>query len=259
MGEGEKIIVDEIHTIKVEHLSFQYDTGGYVLKDLNFEFAEGNIYAIVGKNGSGKTTLAKLLMGLYDNYEGNIYINGIEMRTIDKEHYMKRTASLFQDFIKYDATFRENIAYGNLDIMEEDEKLQALSKEFRVAHIIDSSNHSLDTQLGYWFDEGKQVSIGEWQKLAIARTFSKNADVIFLDEPNAALDAISDYEISRLYQKLLQNKMGLIIAHKFNNLIHQVSRVLVLDRGRLVETGTHMELMGQEGIYYKMYQLQNND
>lgn len=259
LGEGEKVIVDEIHTIKVEHLSFQYDTGGYVLKDLNFEFTEGNIYAIVGKNGSGKTTLAKLLMGLYDNYEGNIYINGIELRTIDKEHYMKRTASLFQDFIKYDATFRENIAYGNLDIMEEDEKLQALSKEFKVAHIIDSSNHSLDTQLGYWFDEGKQVSIGEWQKLAIARTFSKNADVIFLDEPNAALDAISDYEISRLYQKLLQNKMGLIIAHKFNNLIHQVSSILVLDRGRLVETGTHMKLMDQEGIYYNMYQLQNND
>lgn len=203
--------------------------------------------------------MAKLLMGLYDNYEGNIYINGIEMRTIDKEHYRKKTAALFQDFIKYDATFRENIAYGNLDIMDNDKKLQDLSKEFRVAHIIDSSNHSLDTQLGYWFDEGKQVSIGEWQKLAIARTFSKNADVIFLDEPNAALDAISDYEISRLYQKLLQNKMGLIIAHKFNNLIHQVSRVLVLDRGRLVETGTHMELMGQEGIYYKMYQLQNND
>lgn len=259
LGGGEEITVDEIHNVKVENLSFKYDTGDYVLKDLNFEFVEGNIYVIVGKNGSGKTTLAKLLMGLYDNYEGNIYINGIELRTIDKEHYIKKTASLFQDFIKYDATFRENIAYGNLDIMDEDEKLQKLSEEFRIAHVIDNSIRDLDTQLGCWFDDGKQISLGEWQKLAIARTFSKNADIIFLDEPNAALDAISDYEISCLYRKLLENKMGIIIAHKFNNLIDQVSSILVLDRGCLVESGTHIELMNQVGIYYKMYQLQNND
>ena len=257
LGSGAKILVDEIQTVRAEHLSFQYDTGGYVLKDLNFELSKGNIYAIVGKNGSGKTTLAKLLMGLYDNYEGNIYINGIELRTIDKEHYMRRTAALFQDFIKYDATFRENIAYGNLDIMDNDTKIWALSKEFRVSHVIERHSCNLDTQLGYWFDEGIQISIGEWQKLAIARTFAKNADAIFLDEPNAALDAISDHEISCLYQKLLQNKMGIIIAHKFTNLIHQVSSILVLDKGRLVERGTHFELMGKQGIYYKIYQLQN--
>lgn len=257
LHEGEKVIVDEIRSLKVEYLSFKYDTGDYVLRDLNFEFSEGNIYAVVGKNGSGKTTLAKLLMGLYDNYEGNIYVNGIEMRTIDKEHYMKKTAALFQEFIKYDATFRENIAYGNLAIMDEDEKLQELSERFRVAHIIRSSKRNLDTQLGYWFDEGKQISVGEWQKLAIARTFSKNADVIFLDEPNAALDAISDYEIAGLYRELLQNKMGIIISHKFNNLIHQVSSILVLDKGNLVESGTHMDLLEQKGIYAKLYQLQN--
>ena len=179
------------------------------------------------------------------------------MRTIDKEHYMKKTAALFQEFIKYDATFRENIAYGNLAIMDEDEKLQELSERFRVAHIIRSSKRNLDTQLGYWFDEGKQISVGEWQKLAIARTFSKNADVIFLDEPNAALDAISDYEIAGLYRELLQNKMGIIISHKFNNLIHQVSSILVLDKGNLVESGTHMDLLEQKGIYAKLYQLQN--
>ena len=259
LEKHKKVIVDEIQNVRVEHLSFQYDTGGYVLKDLNFELVKGNIYAIVGQNGSGKTTLVKLLMGLYDNYEGNIYINGIEMRNIDKEEYIKRTASLFQDFIKYDATFRENIAYGNLDLMEEDEKLREFSDEFRISHIIKNSNHSIDTQLGYWFDEGKQISLGEWQKIAIARTFAKHADVIFLDEPNAALDAISDYEISCLYQKLIQNKLGVIIAHKFRNLIHQVSSIYVLDRGRLVENGTHSELMEKQRIYYKLYQLQNND
>jgi len=180
------------------------------------------------------------------------------MRDIDKEEYIKRTASLFQDFIKYDATFRENIAYGNLDFMDEDEKLRELSDEFRVSHIIRNSNRYMDTQLGYWFDEGKQVSLGEWQKIAIARTFAKHADAIFLDEPNAALDAISDYEISCLYQKLIQNKLGVIIAHKFRNLIHQVSGIYVLDRGCLVESGTHSELMEKQGIYYQMYQLQND-
>lgn len=254
-----KVIIDKIRKITVEHLSFQYDTGGHVIKDLNFEFSEGNIYAVVGKNGSGKTTLAKLLMGLYDKYEGNIYINGIELRTIDREHYLQRSAALFQDFIKYDATFRENIAYGNLSMMEEDEKLQSLGKEFLVSHIIEKSALGLDTQLGYWFDDGKQASFGEWQKLAIARTFAKGADLVFLDEPNAALDAISDYEISRLYQKLFQDKMGIIIAHKFSHLIHQVDRILVLENGCLIETGTHQQLMEQKGVYHKMYQLQKEE
>lgn len=230
-----------------------------VLKNVNFEFKEGNSYAIVGKNGSGKTTLAKLLMGLYDNYEGNIYVNGIELRSIHKEHYSKRIASLFQDFIKYDATFRENIAYGNLDLMDKDAELRDLSNEFRIGHIIDHSKQNLDTQLGYWFDEGKQISFGEWQKLAIARTFSKDADVIFLDEPNSALDAISDYEISQLYQKLFQDKMGIIIAHKFNNLINQVNNILVIENGRLAESGTHTDLLHQGKIYYEMYQLQNKN
>ena len=254
-----KIIIDKIHSLKLENLSFKYDTGGYVLKNVNFEFKEGNSYAIVGKNGSGKTTLAKLLMGLYDNYEGNIYVNGIELRSIHKEHYSKRIASLFQDFIKYDATFRENIAYGNLDLMDKDAELRDLSNEFRIGHIIDHSKQNLDTQLGYWFDEGKQISFGEWQKLAIARTFSKDADVIFLDEPNSALDAISDYEISQLYQKLFQDKMGIIIAHKFNNLINQVNNILVIENGRLAESGTHTDLLHQGKIYYEMYQLQNKN
>ena len=258
LDEG-KIIIDKIHSLKLENLSFKYDTGGYVLKNVNFEFKEGNSYAIVGKNGSGKTTLAKLLMGLYDNYEGNIYVNGIELRSIQKEHYSKRIASLFQDFIKYDATFRENIAYGNLDLMDKDAELRDLSNEFRIGHIIDHSKQNLDTQLGYWFDEGKQISFGEWQKLAIARTFSKDADVIFLDEPNSALDAISDYEISQLYQKLFQDKMGIIIAHKFNNLINQVNNILVIENGRLAEIGTHTELLHQGKIYYEMYQLQNKN
>lgn len=258
LDEG-KIIIDKIHSLKLENLSFKYDTGGYVLKNVNFEFKEGNSYAIVGKNGSGKTTLAKLLMGLYDNYEGNIYVNGIELRSIQKEHYSKRIASLFQDFIKYDATFRENIAYGNLDLMDKDAELRDLSNEFRIGHIIDHSKQNLDTQLGYWFDEGKQISFGEWQKLAIARTFSKDADVIFLDEPNSALDAISDYEISQLYQKLFQDKMGIIIAHKFNNLINQVNNILVIENGRLAESGTHTELLHQGKIYYEMYQLQNKN
>lgn len=243
----------------MENLSFKYDTGDYVLSNINFTFTEGEMFAIVGKNGSGKTTLSKLLMGLYDNYEGNIYINGIELRTIDKESYMKKTVSLFQDYIKYDATFRENIAYGNLDIMKDDDKIQEVIDTFKLANIIDKSINHLDTQLGYWFDEGKQISIGEWQKLSIARTFSRNADVIILDEPNSALDAISDFEISLLYEQLLQNKMGIIIAHKFSNFIHQANCILVLDRGYLVESGTHIELMNQKGIYHSMYRLLSGD
>lgn len=259
LGVEKKFTVKEIYTLKAVDLSFKYESGDYVLKNFNYEFKKGDLYAIVGVNGSGKTTLTKLLMGLYDNYEGNIYINGIELRTIDKEDYLKKTASLFQDYIKYDATFRENIAYGNLNLMDQDEILQELSQRFRIAHIIEKSAYHLDTQLGHWFDEGKQISIGEWQKLAIARTFSKNADIIFLDEPNASLDAISDHSISFLYHELLQNKMGIIIAHKFNSFIHQANCILVLDNGSLVESGTHYELVNQGGMYHRMYELQNNN
>lgn len=131
-----------------------------------------------------------------------------------------------------------------------------------ISVIIDIAHPPLYTSfsdLYYWFDEGKQISFGEWQKLAIARTFSKDADVIFLDEPNSALDAISDYEISQLYQKLFQDKMGIIIAHKFNNLINQVNNILVIENGRLAESGTHTELLHQGKIYYEMYQLQNKN
>lgn len=257
--KGEKkLVVDKIESIKVEHLFFKYDTGDYVLKDINFEIEKGKTYIIVGKNGSGKTTLLKLLMGLYDDYEGNIFVNGIEMRDIDKEQYLKRTASLFQDFIKYDATLRENIAYGNILLIHEDKMLRELGDDFRIGHIISQSRHGLDTQLGYWFDDGKQVSLGEWQKLAIARTFAKDADTVFLDEPNAALDAVSDYEISCLYQKLLEGKMGIIIAHKFSNLVNYANRVFVLDKGCLVESGSHRELMDKRAIYFEMFCLQNS-
>ena len=260
LQEGKKTMMeDQIRSIRVENLSFKYDTGDYVLNNINFTFAGSKMFAIVGENGSGKTTLSKLLLGLYDNYEGNIYVNGIELRTIDKESYMKKTASLFQDYIRYDATFRENIAYGNLDIINEDEKLNKISSIVKLRNIIDRSNKKLDTQLGYWFDEGMQISIGEWQKLSIARTLSRNADLIVLDEPNSALDAISDYEISLLYRQLLQNRIGIIVAHRFNNFIHQAGCILVFDKGSLVERGTHIELMNQGGIYREMYKLQHSE
>lgn len=254
--KGKLIKIDKINEIRTENLSFKYSTGDYVLKNINIALKENDVIAIVGKNGSGKTTLAKLLLGFYSNYEGNIYINNVELRTIDKEHYMRKTAILFQDFTKYEATYRENIAYGNLSIMNEDNLILKYGEMFKLSSVIDKSENPLDTQLGFWFNNGKQLSFGEWQKLALARTFSKDSDVIFLDEPNSALDSISDYNLSCLYKKLLERKMGVIIAHKFNNFTQQSTCILVLENGSLVQHGKHDALIKEEGLYNEMYNLQ---
>src|SRR5699024_8869457 len=129
--------------------------------------------AIVGPNGSGKTTLLKILMGFYHDYEGEILINGIEFGKINKESVTKRIATMFQDFYKYEATFRENIAYGNLNLMQEDDILEEICKKFKLDGLINETPEKLDCQIGYWFDGGKQISLGQWQKIGITRAFSK--------------------------------------------------------------------------------------
>lgn len=249
--------IDHINNIKIEHLFYRYNENQeYVLKDINLEIKFGETVVIVGKNGSGKTTLIKILMGFYDDYEGEIFVNDINLRNIDKKFFLKNIGTLFQDFVKYEATFRENIAYGNLEDLYNDTKLFGIAKKFGLEQLIQNSNRKLECQLGYWFDSGKQISIGQWQKVALARAFTKDADIYILDEPNAALDAISEYELSVLYNDILEQKIGIIIAHKFNNFIKEADKVVVLHSGELVGIGTHDYLMQTNNIYKDMYEIQ---
>ena len=258
--EDGKIKISKIENIKVCNLYFKYQASEeYILKGINFEIKDKESVAIVGQNGSGKSTLIKLLMGFYNDYEGEIYINGIELKKIDRDDLKLHIATLFQDFVKYEATFRENIGYGNLEILEDDEKIFSVMKQFDLEEVVGETNKGLDTQLGYWFDNGKQISEGQWQRIGLSRAFVKNADLYILDEPNSALDAISEYELSKSYLHLLDGHMGIIIAHKFNNIIKKVDKIVLLSGGEIVGQGNHEYLMKKSDMYKVLYNVQRNE
>ena len=255
--EQGKQIIDEIKEINIVHLFYKYKGQSvYALQDVTLTIKRGEKIALVGKNGSGKTTLIKLLMGFYNDYEGNIYIYGIELRNINKTNYLEKISALFQDFIKYEATFRENIAYGNLNAINDDFHLYSTAQIFGIDKLVEESKEKIDGQIGCWFDNGKQISLGQWQKIALCRTFIKQADIYFLDEPNAALDAIAEYDLSGLYEKMLKNKIGIIVAHKFNNFIKKIEQIVVLDGGKVVAIGKHEELLTNNNIYKELFEIQ---
>lgn len=252
----EVINIDKVEKIEFKNVSYKYkNSAEYSLKNISFVIEDNQFIAIVGKNGSGKTTLIKLIMGLYNNYEGEIFINDIDLRKINRENYLQKISTLFQDYIKYEATLRENISYGNMDFIRNDEELEKVCLDFEIEELL--KDGGLDCQLGHWFDNGKQVSIGQWQKIALARAFLKDSDVCILDEPNASLDAISEKNLNELYINLLKNKLGIIIVHKFNKLVKKVDKIMVLSDGKLIDFSTHDKLIDKNKEYIKMYNLQN--
>ncbi len=237
-----KIKLSSIDEIEVRNLAYKYpNSSKYALQNVNFRLHKGNIMAILGNNGSGKSTLIKLLLGFYDNYEGEILFNGIELKNIDKTSFYALISVLFQDFTKYESTVRENVAYGDIANLANDAKiLQALTTVNFPFALIDEKN--LETQLGFWFDDGKQLSMGEWQKIAIARTIMKNGDFYIFDEPDAALDVNAQNDIAKIYNKLAQDKICLMISHKIQKISNLANEIIVLNKGQVVEQGSYAEL-----------------
>lgn len=257
-NEERKIAINSIENIKIEDLSYKYKEGqDYILKNINLEIKRNETVAFVGQNGSGKTTLIKLIMGFYDDYEGNIYINGIELKKIDQKSLIDKIATVFQDYVKYQATFRENISYGNMSVFEDDSVLYSICEELGIKRLIENSENKLDSQIGHWFDNGMQISIGQWQKVALARAFIKNAELYILDEPNSALDSIAEADMLKLYEKIIRNHMGIIVTHKFNVLVKRVDRIVVLSEGVISGIGTHESLLKLNSDYRKMYEAQD--
>jgi len=249
--------IDELKEIEIRNLYYRYkNSDKYVLRDVNIKISKNDIIALVGKNGSGKTTLIKILSGFYDDYEGEIYINGIDLRSIDKQSIMKKIGILFQDFVRYEATIRENVAFGDMKSINNDNIIQDMLNRAGIDRKLYNNCHGLDTQLGFWFDNGKQLSIGEWQKVALARAFIRDAELYILDEPNASLDAVAEYEILKKYYKMMQNKIGIIITHRLSNIKNFASKIIVLDDGMIVGFGAHDELMSNNGIYRELYEKQ---
>lgn len=226
-----------------------------VLKGVNFTIKAGEKIAFVGQNGAGKTTLIKLILRFYEPTQGEILLDGINISKFNKQEYRKRFGVIFQDFFKYEFKLRENIAVGNIDELSNDPKIQDAAQRSLADQVIEVMKGGLDQQLGRRFAQGQELSGGQWQKVALARAYMKDADVIVLDEPTSALDAQAEYDVFERFIGLTKGKTSIIISHRFST-VRMADRILVLENGTIAEIGTHEELMAKPKLYEKLFNLQ---
>lgn len=243
------------HGITFEHVTFCYPQSTEpVLRDLSFHLKPNCCTALVGPNGAGKTTLIKLLFRFYDPTEGRILLDGIDLRKYDLDDLRAHMGAIFQDFVRYEFTLGENIGVGNLSCMQDRSLLRRAAEEADMLHFIDQLPRGLDTPLGREFG-GRELSGGEWQKLALARAFLRDCSLLVLDEPTAALDAQAEYNLYSHFQKLTQGRMTVLISHRFSS-VRMADTILYLSQGQIREEGSHEELMQRQGEYARLYTLQ---
>jgi ATP-binding cassette subfamily B protein len=237
-------------------VSFRYPgTDKYVLRHVNLHFRPQEKIALVGQNGAGKTTLVKLLCRLYDPTEGYITLDGVDLREYDSTRLQRRIGVIFQDFARYYLTARENIGFGQVEAMDDQVRIEAAARKSGAHEIIAALPDGYDTTLGRWFDSGYQLSLGEWQKVALARAFMRDADLLILDEPTASLDARTEYEIFQQFAELTHGRAVILISHRFST-VRMADRIVVLNDGCIVEDGTHQQLLEQGGIYATLFNMQ---
>jgi ATP-binding cassette, subfamily B, bacterial len=226
-----------------------------VLKGINLHLKAGEIMAFVGENGSGKTTLIKLLLRFYQPTSGTIYLDGVDINDYDKEEYQQYFGVIFQDFVQYEFTVGENIGVGNVAEMYNESELYAAAEKSLAQAVVETFPKKFNQQLGKRFKSGKELSGGQWQKIALARAYMKNAPVIILDEPTSALDARAEYEAFQRFMGLTKGKTAVIISHRFST-VRMADRIMVLKDGVIIELGTHEELLTKEGLYAELFELQ---
>lgn len=248
-----KKIDGEITTIDIKNLSFSYKNKKETLKNINISFQKGEKIALVGPNGSGKSTLIKILSGLYEIKDGEILINGIPLKKIDIEDYHTKMSVLFQDFVKYELTLKENIGFGDIKEFNSTDRMKEILDKLQAKFLKKDGEYDFDMQLGNWFDDGQQLSQGQWQKVALARAYFKNASIYILDEPNAALDTVSEREIFDDFFEISKGKIGIFISHRLNA-AKKADKIIVMDDGRVVGMGKHEDLLKNCLVYQTLYQ-----
>ncbi|HEM4919702.1 TPA: ABC transporter ATP-binding protein, partial [Streptococcus suis] len=245
-------IEKRIDKIKVNNLSFIYPGSvKKTLEDINVEFNKGELVAIVGKNGSGKSTLVKLLSGLYQPSEGQIYYNNESSDVLDLSYYQNNVSVLFQDFVKFELSVRENIGLSDVNSIS-DSKIKKHIDNLKLNFLTAENNFNLNQRLGTWFNDSRQISGGQWQKVALARTFFKNASIYILDEPSSALDPVSEKEIFDEFVTRSKDKIALFVSH---NLMaaSRADRIIVMQDGRIIDEGKHDDLISKSKYYRELY------
>ncbi|HEU4521060.1 MAG TPA: ATP-binding cassette domain-containing protein, partial [Thermoanaerobaculia bacterium] len=227
----------------------------WAVRHLSFTLQKGEVLALVGENGAGKTTLVKLLARLYDPDEGRILLDGHDLREYDLDELRSNIGVIFQDFVRYHLTAAENIAVGRIEAREDQKRIEAAAERSLADEVIRRLPKGYDQIIGKRFRKGVDLSGGEWQKVAIARAYMRDAQLLILDEPTAALDARSEFEVFQRFKELSEGKTAILISHRFSS-VRMADRILVMAEGEVEAMGTHTELIAAGGRYAELFELQ---
>jgi len=239
-----------------ENVGFRYfNSERWANRHLTFTLKAGEKLALVGENGAGKTTLIKLLTRLYDPTEGRILLDGVDLREYDPEDLRQHVGVIFQDYLRYQMTMAQNIAVGNIAHKEDRALIETAARQSLADALAEKLPGRYDQKLGRWFGQGVDLSGGEWQKVALARAYMRDAQLLILDEPTAALDARAEYEVFQRFAELTKGRTAVLISHRFST-VRMADRILVLDKGELLEIGSHEELLARDGRYAELFHLQ---